>query len=244
VDVARHPHRPVSGRNPAYASIRIESVLNKTHSKFEYVIVNNCSTDRTLHIARTYAKQDPRVRVVTNKGFVSAAQNHNNAVREISPQSDYCKVVSADDYLFSSALSTLVGFAVEHPSVGIINSYQQSRDSILWKGLSESVTVMSGREACRTELLDRTPLFGTPTSLHSINPYSRRKRWLPAMHAGSRLHVGTISTFIRPLANGGEMEEAIFSTPEGRIFMNFRGEPDPERDYSTMHGEFKACFSL
>jgi glycosyltransferase involved in cell wall biosynthesis len=149
----------------AAASIRIESVLNQTYSKFEYLIVNNCSTDRTLHIAQTYAKQDPRVRVVTNKGFVSAAQNHNNAVREISPQSDYCKVVSADDYLFSSALSTLVGFAVEHPSVGIINFYQQSRDSILWKGLSESVTVMSGREACRTELLDRTPLFGTPTSL-------------------------------------------------------------------------------
>jgi glycosyltransferase involved in cell wall biosynthesis len=149
----------------AFLAECIESVLNQTYSNLEYVIVNNCSTDRTLAIAQTYANEDPRVRVVTNKEFVSAAQNHNNAVRETSPRATYCKVVSADDYLFPTALSTLVEFAVEHPSVGIINSYQQSGNSILWKGLSERVTVMSGREACRIELLDRTPIFGTPTSL-------------------------------------------------------------------------------
>jgi uncharacterized protein DUF262 len=45
----------------------------------------------------------------------------------------------------------------------------------------------------------------------------------------------------KALANGGDMEEAIFSTPEDRVFRNFRGEPIPGRDYSTRQGEFEAC---
>ena len=41
----------------------IESVLAQTYPNWEYVIVNNCSTDRSLQIAESYAAQDKRIRV-------------------------------------------------------------------------------------------------------------------------------------------------------------------------------------
>lgn len=45
----------------------------------------------------------------------------------------------------------------------------------------------------------------------------------------------------KALTSNGDMEEAIFSTPEDRMFRNFRGEPIEGRDYSTMEKEFEAA---
>jgi glycosyltransferase involved in cell wall biosynthesis len=143
----------------------IESVLNQSYANWEYIIVNNCSTDGTLALAEYYAKRDSRIRVVTNDAFVGCIENHNNAFRQTSPKSEYCKVVCADDRLLAHCLSKLVSFAAQHPSVGIVGSYQQSDDIVKWKGLPEDVTVLSGREACRLGLLRDVHVFGNPTSV-------------------------------------------------------------------------------
>jgi hypothetical protein len=45
----------------------------------------------------------------------------------------------------------------------------------------------------------------------------------------------------KALTANGDMEDAIFSTPEDRVFRNFRGEPIEGRDYSTMDKEFEAA---
>src|SRR5690349_14217032 len=78
----------------------IESVLNQTYKNYEYIIVNNCSTDRSLEIALEYAKQDSRIRVQNNERFVGVIENHNSAFHLMSPAAKYCKVVSADDFIF------------------------------------------------------------------------------------------------------------------------------------------------
>lgn len=43
----------------------IESVLNQTYTNFEFIIVDDGSTDDTLQIVQNYAKQDKRIVVVT-----------------------------------------------------------------------------------------------------------------------------------------------------------------------------------
>src|SRR5262245_30217543 len=53
----------------------IESVLNQTYINWEYIIVNNCSTDRTLDIAQEYAAKDPRVRIHNNIAFLPQLRN-------------------------------------------------------------------------------------------------------------------------------------------------------------------------
>jgi glycosyltransferase involved in cell wall biosynthesis len=142
----------------------IESVISQDCPFAEYIIVNNCSTDRSFELAERYAKRDRRIRVVTNQSFVGAIENHNIALRQISSQSEYTKLVCADDYLLPNCLSKMVQFAVQNPSVGIIGSYQKSNELIRWKGLPEKISVLSGREACRLALLEDIHVFGTPTS--------------------------------------------------------------------------------
>jgi glycosyltransferase involved in cell wall biosynthesis len=143
----------------------IESVLAQSYRNWEYTIVNNCSTDRTLEIAEEYAARDPRIRVHSNRQFAGIIQNHNIALRWISPQSKYCKVVFADDWLFPQCLLEMVKVAEAHPSVGIVGAYALDSTKVLWDGLPYPSTFVSGRTLCRGTLLGGPYVFGTPTSL-------------------------------------------------------------------------------
>jgi len=151
----------------AYIAECIESVLAQTYRNFEYIIVNNCSKDRTLEIALSYAKKDNRIRVHDNKEFVAVIDNHNIAFRLMSGSAKYCKVVSGDDYILPECLAKMVEFAESNPGVGIVGSYQLSGDSVRWQGFQYPKNVFTGREICRRIFLgnDKTFGFGSPTSL-------------------------------------------------------------------------------
>jgi len=86
----------------------LDSVLRQTYRHHEYIIVNNCSKDRSLDIALAYAKRDSRVQAHNNEKFVGVIENHNIAFSPISPAAKYCKVVSADDIIFPESIRRLV----------------------------------------------------------------------------------------------------------------------------------------
>lgn len=146
----------------------IESVLAQTYSHWEYIIVNNASTDGTLSVAEEYARKDARIQVHSNDTLLEIIANHNRAFRLISPESKYCKVVSADDWLFPECLARMVDVAEANPTVGLVGSYQLSGGGNEWHlrtdGLSYYKTVVPGREICRSQLLGKLNVFGNPTS--------------------------------------------------------------------------------
>ena len=62
----------VSDLMPAYNAEKyiaesIESILNQTFSDFEFIIINDGSTDNTAKIVREYARRDPRIKFIDNK---------------------------------------------------------------------------------------------------------------------------------------------------------------------------------
>jgi len=148
-----------------YLAECIESVLAQTYENWEYTIVNNCSTDATAEIARHYAAKDPRIKVHENREFLRAVQNHNHALRQISPESKYCKIVFADDWIFPPCLEEMVALAEEHPSVGIVGAYGLKDREVMWAGLPYPSRLVTGREICRKLFLERLYVFGSATSL-------------------------------------------------------------------------------
>jgi len=63
-----------------YIAECIESVLKQTYENWEYVIVDNRSTDDTLEIARGYEAREPRIRIVTPNVFVGVVESGNGRV--------------------------------------------------------------------------------------------------------------------------------------------------------------------
>jgi glycosyltransferase involved in cell wall biosynthesis len=144
----------------------IESVLRQSYENWEYVLVDNCSDDGSSEIAAEYATRfQERIRLVRTKTFLSQVQNYNFALSCISPESQYCKMVQADDWLFPDCIRRMVEVAEEHPSVGIVGAYELDGDYISLDGLPYPSAEVPGRVACRHYFLQNIYLFGTPTSL-------------------------------------------------------------------------------
>jgi len=178
---------PVYNAEP-YLAECIESILAQTYDNWEYVIINNCSKDRSLQIAQDYAQRDQRIRIHDNQEFLSQFQNWNHAMRQISTESKYCKVVHADDWLFPECVARMVAVAEAHPSVGIVGAYRLDQDRVNLDGLPYPSTVVPGRDLCRAVLLGGLYVFGSPTSLliHSDIIHSREK-----FYSESILHADT-----------------------------------------------------
>lgn len=155
----------------------IESVLAQTYRNFEYILVNNCSTDRSVEIVERYAARDPRIRLLHNERFLSQLQNYNQAMRRISPASQYFKMVQADDAIFPRCLEEMVAVAKVNPNVGVVSSYRMVGAGIGPVGLPRTTSVMSGREACRLTLVeDDLYLFGTQTTILVRSDIVRRRQ--------------------------------------------------------------------
>ena len=155
-----------------YLAECIESVQRQTYQNWEYIILNNASTDQTLEIAQTYARADQRIRVHSNEALLDIISNHNSAFRLISPSTKYCKIVSADDWLFPECLSRMIEVAEANPSIGLVGSYQMSGGGndrndwcVKWDNVVYRSSIISGRDICRSHFLGGRYIFGTPTSL-------------------------------------------------------------------------------
>jgi glycosyltransferase involved in cell wall biosynthesis len=143
----------------------IESVLAQTYTNWNYVIVDNCSTDGSLAIAQKFAVKDARIRIVSNEQCLPIIANHNHAIRQISSESKYCKVVFADDWLLPTCIEELVGAAERHLSIGVVGAYSMDGQAVLWAGPPHPCYRAPGYEVCRRTLLAGTYVFGTMTSL-------------------------------------------------------------------------------
>jgi glycosyltransferase involved in cell wall biosynthesis len=143
----------------------MESVLSQSYEHWDYTIVNNRSEDQTLEIAQEFARKDPRIRVRDNDEFLPLIANHNEALRQISADSIYCKVLAADDRLHPDYLRETVRVAASDSRIAIVGTYASDGERVRYRGVPEELEVMPGRDVCRRNLLGGPYVFGPPTTV-------------------------------------------------------------------------------
>lgn len=143
----------------------IRSVIRQSYPNWEYLIADNCSSDQSLAIARRYAANDARIRILTNATTLPALANHNRMLQHISDASVYCKIVHADDWLFPECVEKMVVLAETSATIGIVGSYRLVAEKVKSVGLPYARSVINGREMARMNLLDGPYTFGSPSAL-------------------------------------------------------------------------------
>ena len=97
----------------------INSVLNQSYSNFEFIIVDDGSTDGSAEILPRFARSDSRIRVIrqSNRGPAAAA---NTGLR--AAVGDIVIKFDSDDIMMPNRIERQVAFMLEHPEVSVSTS--------------------------------------------------------------------------------------------------------------------------
>lgn len=97
----------------------VESILTQTFTDFEFIAVDDGSTDKTLRILRDYASRDARLKVmqIPHGGIVDAANAGLNAA-----SAPLIARADADDVLMPERFAKQVQYMAEHPEVVCLGS--------------------------------------------------------------------------------------------------------------------------
>lgn len=148
-----------------YLAECIESVLAQNYTNFEYILLDNCSTDGSREIAEAYARRDSRIRLIRCSEFLSQLANYNRALAEISDESVYCKVVQADDWIFPECLQLMVAAFEQSETIGLVSSYWLDGNNVCGSGLSPQTAMVSGTDCILWYLRTGTCPFAAQTQV-------------------------------------------------------------------------------
>lgn len=95
----------------------IESVLASSFEDFEYIIVDDRSTDDTYKIAKSYEARDSRVRVYQNEQNLGDYPNRNQAASYAT--GTYLKYLDSDDVMYPHCLDVMVRCMQQFPTAGL-----------------------------------------------------------------------------------------------------------------------------
>ena len=102
-----------------YLALAIESILRQTFTDFEFIIVDDASTDRSAAIAESFT--DPRVVVVRNETNLQVSRSMNAAMN--LARGEYLARMDCDDLSLPTRLERQVEFLDVRPDVGICGTW-------------------------------------------------------------------------------------------------------------------------
>jgi hypothetical protein len=105
-----------------YIEEAIESILGQTFKDFEFLIIDDGSTDRSLAILKRYAAQDARIRLWSrpNAGYVVRLNEMLHQAR-----GDLIARMDADDVALPERFARQVEFLRSHPEVDLVGGAQE-----------------------------------------------------------------------------------------------------------------------
>lgn len=101
-----------------YLPEAIESALSQCGVDVEVVVVDDASTDESLQVARQFAANDPRVKVISHRKNAGPVETFNDGLA--AAQGEFLVRLDADDILTPGALQRAAHVMCSFPSVGLV----------------------------------------------------------------------------------------------------------------------------
>lgn len=176
-----------------YIAKTFQSLLNQTYSNWEWVLVDDCSSDNSVRIIEEFMQRDGRVILLKNLENLGSGVTRNKAIE--NAKGDFIAFLDSDDIWHSEKLEVQVNFMLErnisfsHTSYGYINehgnqiksTFHVSRHPVTYKHLLK-----------RTEISCLTAIYNCKEIGKFYMSDHRRKQdyalWLAILKSGVESH--------------------------------------------------------
>lgn len=115
-----------------YIGRAITSILNQTYSNFEFIIINDGSTDKTAAVVRDF--QDKRIILLDNAQNIGIPAARNKGIK--IAKGEYIAVMDADDESFPKRFEMQVEFMQNHQDIGVLGAARfaiSGASTTLWR---------------------------------------------------------------------------------------------------------------
>lgn len=141
----------------------ISSVLNQTLRDFEFIIINDGSTDGSLKIMLSYAQMDKRIRIIS-KDNTGLGDSLNRGIHEAKGK--WIARLDADDICEPERLEILVSVVEKDTSLVLIGSGSQEIDE--YGMLGKTYRYPNTHFALVNNLLSYKPFFSHSSAFYNL----------------------------------------------------------------------------
>ena len=153
-----------------YIASSIQSILRQTYSNIELIIVDDCSTDNSYEIARTF--KDERIRLFRNSENRGVVYSRNFAISKA--KGVYIAINDGDDISHPRRIEYQVSYMEQHPDIGVLGTFAFIIDD---RGkIRDDMRLYSNSEELKIVNMFTSPFLNSSTLARSCllkeNPYS------------------------------------------------------------------------
>ncbi len=123
-----------------YIAQAIESILNQTYTDYEFIIINDGSTDDTPNIIQKYADQDSRIIFVDNKqnqGLIAVLNQGLDMAH-----GEFIARMDADDISLPQRFEKQIAYLDMNPEVGVLGTLIHGFDAMDAEGIQIPVVTV------------------------------------------------------------------------------------------------------
>lgn len=188
--------------NERYVSEAVESILAQTFADFEFLIIDDGSTDGSPALLKTYAERDPRIRLVSrpNTGYVVALNEMLATAR-----GEFIARMDSDDVAMPERFERQLGYLNAHPECVMIGSRvliidpEGSPLTVMGEALTHE-EIDSALMAARGQMVYHPSIIIRKRSLLEVGPYREELETAEDLDLFLRLaEVGRIANLAEPL---------------------------------------------
>ena len=105
-----------------YLPAMLESVKSQTWQCYEHLIIDDCSTDGSIDVIDSYAREDSRIRLFVQDRNGGPARARNRGI--IESEGRFIAFLDADDLWMAEKLKTQLHALQNHPDIGLVGTNQ------------------------------------------------------------------------------------------------------------------------
>jgi glycosyltransferase involved in cell wall biosynthesis len=166
----------------------VRSVLQQSFQNFEWIIVNDNSSDqKSLELLKETTLADKRVKVINNKTNHGPSKARNQGVKEA--KADYVFFIDADDLIEPTTVEKYYLFLHYHPDYDVVNSWGLgfSAQQYFWRGSLDDPKLFLEENRVTTCFMSRKSLFNEHCFEESfVHGFEDWDFWLRILSGGSK----------------------------------------------------------